>query len=145
MEKLFAYALLYSVGYDYFEKFQNELDRLFVAEPENGEYLSLEEMPHKEAVLRVLFIMKNSAFDSERFGGALMSEVKTAYKDESLKSFAEKMYRMWSRLPETMRYDKPFHTFSYADECLTFGDVEQCRDLYEEAVNFYDTENKPGA
>ena len=44
MEKLFVYALLYSEGFDMWAMYSNTLDKLFIENPEDENYLSLEGM-----------------------------------------------------------------------------------------------------
>lgn len=34
--------------------------------------------------------------------------------------------------------EEPFHILSYADDCLSYGDEKQCRELYESMFAFYE-------
>ena len=54
MEELFVYAVLYVVGYDKYNEYQETLDRLFINEPSNNELLHLEEMECKDAMLHLI-------------------------------------------------------------------------------------------
>ena len=43
------------------------------------------------------------------------------------------------RLPSVIEYgEEPFFALCYADDCLSYGDEKQCRDLYEAALSYYD-------
>ena len=48
------------------------------------------------------------------------------------------MYRLWTLLPKKIKLEEPFYILSYADDCLGYGDEKQCRELYENALNYYD-------
>lgn len=37
-----------------------------------------------------------------------------------------------------IKLEEPFYILSYADDCLGYGDEKQCRELYENALNYYD-------
>ncbi len=138
MEELFVHALLYSEGVDMWANFSQTLDRLFMEDPGNEDYLSLEEMTPKEAVLHSIGIMYRTGFDSERFGKLLMRALQQLYRDAPLEIFARKVYSLWRKLPDVIGEGEPFFTLSYADDCLSYGDEAQCRQLYENAMHYYD-------
>ena len=138
MEELFVYALLYSEGFDVWTMYAKALDKLFLENPENEEYLSLEGMTPKEAVLHSISIMCGSEFDTGRFGKILMKSLRRIYEELSLEVFGRKMYSLWMKLPGCIGQEEPFFTFCYADDCLSYGDENQCRQLYEEAMRYYD-------
>ena len=138
MEKLFVYALLYSEGFDVWASYADTLDRLFIENLENEEYLSLEMMRPKEAVLHSISVMYRSEFDSEYFGEILMKSLQQIYENISIEVFAKKMYSLWKKLPQHICKEEPFFTLSYADDCLSYGDEYQCRQLYEKAMYYYD-------
>ncbi len=138
MEELFVYALLCSEGIDMWAMYSQKLDKLFIENPENKDYLFLEEMTPKEAVLHSIAIMYRTEFNSEYFGKILMKSLQQVYKDTALEIFAKKMYSLWEKLPEVIKEREPFFTLSYADDCLSYGDEDQCRQLYEEAMHYYD-------
>ena len=138
MENLFVYALLNVVGYNIYDEFQKELDRLFLLEPSNQELLKLEEMDFKDAMLHLFSLWKCSSFNQTVFGKHLMCSLKSIYYESNIYDFAPRMYDLWNYLPSPMDVEEPFHTFSYADDCLSYGDEKQCRTLYETALNYYD-------
>ena len=139
MEELFAYALLFIEGYDCWELYSEQLDKLFLESPENEEYLYLEELKSpKEAMLHIISIMYNESFDADRFGRTLMKLIAPIYARSDLTEFATKMYHLWEKLPSAIDTEQPFWTFSYAGDCLSYGDEKQCRELYEKAIHYYD-------
>lgn len=138
MEELFVYALLCCEGYDMWAMYSQALDRLFMEAPGDEEYLSMEEMTPKEAVLHSIAVMYRTEFNSEHFGKVLMKSLQQLYQDTALETFAEKAYSLWKKLPETIDKEEPFFTLCYADDCLSYGDEEQCRQLYEKAMHYYD-------
>lgn len=138
MEKLFAYALLCSEGFDVWNQYADTLDMLFMADPENDTCLSLEGMKPREAVLHSISVMQGSEFDAECFGKALMASLQGIYQKTPLPVFAGKMYSLWNKLPSRIDQDEPFFTLCYADDCLSYGDERQCRELYEKAIHYYD-------
>lgn len=137
MEELFVYALLYSEGFDVWPLYADMLDKLFIEDPENEIYLSLEGMASKEAVLHTLSFMNESEFDTEYFGKILMQSLLQIYENTDIKLFARKMYSLWNKLPRHIGRNEPFFTLCYADDCLSYHDEEQCRQLYEKAMYYY--------
>lgn len=138
MEELFVYALLYSEGFDVWTLYSNALDKLFMENPENTNYLSLEEMAPKEAVLHTVSLMHESQFHPEYFGKILMRSLQQIYETVTIEVFARKMYSLWNKLPRFIDEEEPFFTLCYADDCLSYGDERQCRQLYERALHYYD-------
>lgn len=139
MEKLFAYALLMCEGYDVWAQYSEELDRLFLDEPQNEIYLHLEgATDRKKAVLRTLSEMNNVSFDIEVFGKTLMEQISDIYKKSVLKDFAEHMYSLWNNLPDEIQNSEPFYTLSYADDCILYNSEKHCRRLFESAIYYYD-------
>lgn len=142
MEELFAYALLFCEGYDVWELYMKRLDELFLAFPENEEYLYLEGLKNpKEAALHIVAVMSEVSFDTDLFGRTLMRQIAEIYSTSDIEEFGRKMYSLWNKFPEMIEHQEPFWTFGYADDCLSFGDEEQCRELYEGAMHYYDREN----
>ena len=92
MEELFVYAVLYVVGYDKYNEYQETLDRLFINEPSNNELLHLEEMECKDAMLHLIFLMQSSSFDQNAFGMHLMHSLKSIYFDSNIYDFAPMKY-----------------------------------------------------
>ena len=139
MEELFAYALLFCEGYDFWKQYSEQLDKLFLESPDNEEYLYLEELNSpKEAAIHILSVMSESSFNEDLFGRALMKLIAQAYATSDLADFGGKMYSLWNKLPKGIEQKEPFFTFCYADDCLSYGDEAQCRELYEKAIHYYD-------
>lgn len=139
MEKLFVYALLYSVGCDVWSEYEEELHRLFLDNVDNDEYLDLESMSPKDAILHTISLMQVQSINCDTFGKELMKAIKPIYRDCDIGDFGKRMYKLWQRLPHVIEYgEAPFFILSYADDCLSYGDEKQCRDLYEAAMSYYD-------
>ena len=138
METLYAYALILCEGYDYWDVYSEELDRLFLNDPENDMYLSLELTTDiHQAVFHIFSSMNWEAFDVRIFGKALMKPVSDIYKKSNLQDFTEHMYSLWNHLPYFISEKEPFFIFNYAGDSLSYGDEIQCRKLCEKAMNFY--------
>lgn len=139
MEDLFVYAILFSVGYDTWSEFSSTLDTLFLEDADNTNWLELEYMQPKEAILHTLSLMNTYKINIVIFGKSLMREISKIYADMSdLSKFSWKMYEVWNRLPASIAYGtEPFFTLAYAGDCLDYGDEKQCMELFEKAVNFY--------
>ena len=141
MEVLLAYALLFCEGYDYWNSYSEQLDKLFLESPDNDDYLYLEELNNpKEAALYIISSISESSINTDVFGPALMKLVGQAYIKSDLADFGRRMYSLWKNLPVAINNVEPFFTFCYADDCLSYGDEEQCRKLYEKAIHYYDRE-----
>lgn len=138
MEELFVYALLIAEGIDVWSAYANTLDKLFISDLDNEEYLSLEEMTPKESVLHCISILYQNEFDIEYFGKMSMKSLRQIYETMRLELFADKMYSLWEKLPQHISREEPFFTLSHADDCLSYGDEYQCRQLYEKAMHYYD-------
>lgn len=139
MEELFAYALVLSEGYDFWDEYYEIIDRLFMKYPDNEEYLRLEEISsEKDAILHMLSMMNSAVIEKNVLGKTLMNCFKKIYNEIDLKEFSRKTYSIWNKLPSELIQEEPFWTFDYANECLTYGDEEQCRILYDRALNYYE-------
>ena len=139
MEELLAYALLYSVGYDFWHLYSAQLDKLFLESPDNEEYLYLETLKSPaDAALHVISVMSNASFDADLFGRTLMKLLAEVYANSDVSEFSRKMYLLWNSLPTAIQDKTPFFTFCYAGDCLSYGDQIQCRRLFEEAIHYYD-------
>lgn len=139
MEELFVYAILCVIGYDQYHAYKNALDRLFMDNPENDTYLGLEGRGYKDAILHTIATMNSYPFNHDVFGKLLMRALKPIYKQSALQDFAEKMYRLWKTLPDSIDYgEQPFYIFCGADDYLSYGDEKQCRELYESAMDYYE-------
>lgn len=138
MEELFAYALLFSEGYDFWKQYSERLDKLFLESPDNEEYLYLETLKSpKEAALHIISVMSEASFDIDLFGRTLMKLIARAYATSDLADFGTRMYSLWIKLPKSIEQEEPFFALSFADDYLLW-DEEQGRKLYEKAIHYYD-------
>lgn len=138
MEELFVYSLLYDVGYEKVNEYEETLNRLFLNNPEDRNLLDLEEMAFKDAMFHLRHLINVLSFDTMEFGEQLMSKIKPLYDGNNIADFGKAMYRLWTLLPEKIKLEEPFYILSYADVCLSYGNEKQCQELYENALNYYD-------
>lgn len=138
MEELFVYSLLCGVGYERVNEYRETLDNLFLSYPDDEGLLDLEEMDFKDAMLHLYHLTNVLSFDTVEFGKQLMRKLKPIYEESDIADFGERMYRLWTLLPDKIKHEEPFFTFCYAGDCLCYDDEKQCRELYERALNYYD-------
>lgn len=67
--------------------------------------------------------------------------LKPIYESMDIHRFGSAMYSLWENLPGNLQLIKPFRTLSYADDPLAWGDVEQSREIYEEMLDYYETDS----
>ncbi len=138
MEELYVYALLYVIGYECWDDYSNELHELFLNNPDNEVLLMLEEQgDSKDAMLHLFSEMGKCELDEKAFGSLLMDKISELYQTMEITEFGRKMYKLWGYLPAIIMKNEPFYTLSYADDCLSWGDEKQCRELYEKAMGYY--------
>ena len=58
-------------------------------------------------------------------------------KKINIKEFGIQSYEVWKLLPNEIMQKEPFWTLEYADDCISWGDEEQTRKLYEKAFEYY--------
>lgn len=138
MEELFVYSLLCTTGYKLYDKYENVLNSLFIKNPTNEILMDLENRNIKDAVLHTQYLMNKYPINVIEFGKHLMENLKPIYRESSLKAFGRDMYELWEKLPDSIGKIEPFYIFSYADDCLAYGDEWQCRELYESALGYYE-------
>lgn len=95
-------------------------------------------MAFKDAMFHLRHLINVLSFDTMEFGKQLMSKIKPLYDGNNIADFGKAMYRLWTLLPEKIQLEEPFCILSYADDCLGYGDEKHCRELYENALNYYD-------
>ena len=142
MEELTVEALLASLGYGSAEEYQRVLNNLW--ETTSGEYdsflLELESRKYKDAMIYLLH-RSPAFFDSGKedvFGKILMKRLRAIYEQIPLDEFGRLAYSVWRMLPETINSKEPFFTMNYADDCLSYGNEQQCRELYEKMFSYFD-------
>ena len=120
------------------QQYRDSLDSIVLDDPGDYEAMGLQDMSDKDAILHTMAIMDSVDFDIALFGKKLMEALKGIYEGASdIKEFGDRMYKLWGQLPGRLNMEEPFHALSYADDCLSFGDEKQCRELYEKAFGFY--------
>lgn len=139
MEELFVYAILCGLGFEKYDKYKETLERLLELNPTDEILLDLYDRAYKDAMLHIHSMMNVYTLNCERFGTQLMKELRDIYLSIEIAEFCKKMYELWNRLPDSIdRMEQPFHVLSYADDCLSYGDEKQCRELYESMFEFYE-------
>lgn len=139
MEELFVYAILCGLGFEKYDKYKETLDHLFELNPTDEILLDLYDREYKDAMLHIHSIMNEYVLNCERFGKCLMRELRDVYLSIEITEFGKKMYELWKRLPYAINgMEEPFFVLSYADDCLSYGDEIQYRELYESMFEFYE-------
>lgn len=137
-EKLFAYALLIDEGYDMWSQYSNTLDTLFLDHPNNEEYLKLESITNiKETAHYLINKMNYEIFDIIIFGSEMMKLIRPIYINSDIHEFGRHMYSIWGKLPGSIQNVEPFEKLCFADDPLSYGDVEKSRQMYEEILKYY--------
>ena len=123
MEELLAYAYLLGMDLIPEEIYEEKLHKLFLENPTDEDLLELEFLSgnRKETVRYIRIHIDYNSMDFDRFGSA--------------------MYSLWEGLPGNLQSIKPFWTLSYADDPLSWGDVEQSREIYEEMLDYYEADS----
>ncbi len=143
LEQLLAYACLLGAGLMTIENYNNNLDVLFMANPDDDLLLDLEFS--SSDLNKTISLIKEKCYgqtiDYDSFGCCLLSHLKTIYSSDvdTLENFGKKAYALWGTLPADIQLTEPFHTMSYADDCLSWGDSQQTKDLYEKMFCYYDS------
>lgn len=139
MEELLVCVLLLCEGFNFEEEYKDTLDKLFMLNPEDEVLLDLEFMSGdiKGSCLYLKAHFNYTEFNADKFGRFLMQKLAVLYEQNKLRHFAAKMYSLWQNLPDNILCKEPFWTLCYADELLSWGDERQCRELYEEMLNYY--------
>jgi len=138
---IFAYAILMDVELMSNTEYDECLDVLFMNTPDDDLLLELElcSSDIQKAIKLIYAHCMAHPPDYSVVGRILTSKAKQVYYQSgmTLNAFCEKMHSLWKALPQEIDMDDPFHILSYADEPLTWDDVEQTRDLYETFFNYY--------
>lgn len=138
-EKLLALAILAHEELIGVSQFTEKLDEYFFDDPTNNLLLSLEfEYNDTNSIIATL-LNQYELIDFNLFGLNLFREIDLIYNSSNLdiKKFGEKMYLIWKNIPYPYDEKEPFYTLSYADDCLSYGDEKQTRELYEQVISFY--------
>ncbi len=141
IENLFCYALLLKSELITFYRYEEYLNDIFFKEPDNDLLLELQYLT-SECCATVNLINEEfcrKEVDVKCFGVILMQELKNVYYTKSfgIEEFGRKTYLLWKNIPYDIGKEEPFHTLSYADDPLSWGDVNQTCKLYEELFEYY--------
>lgn len=142
MEELLAYAILLYEKIVTEAEYQERLDALFLAHPDDRMLLNLEcETDIRKAVIyiRTRADYGYISLHPETFSRTLMEILKGYYtKCPDIREFGSKMYSLWESLPGNLQNQEPFETFCYADNPLYWNNEAQSRSFYEIALAHYD-------
>ena len=152
-EELFVYAVFSNNGFDVEDEYNKLLDTLFLENPENEDYLELETFSGnmRKSVPYIFTHSDTKSFDIEKFGKVFVDLFHRYYesvinefcncrnKSEqfALEEFAELSYDIWNFLPEHIQMKEPFDILLYADEPLSYGNIEQSKELYQRIFDYY--------
>jgi len=145
-ETLLAYIILIDLNLTTITDYRDHLDELFMNNPDDDILLELEWSISNfdKSKMLIYDYFKNHDINPDIFGSFLMQKLKPIYisYNTDIKAFEYKMLELWHKIPNELIHQEPFWKMSYAGEPLTWGDVEQTREIYEEMLNFYCTDNE---
>ncbi|MGN1481429.1 hypothetical protein [Porcipelethomonas sp.] len=142
MEELLAYAYLWSFGLCSDVDYNKILDKEFLKNSKRNILLELEECCfNSQDTFEILknYFKYNANINENIFGKALFKGLELSYNsnDMNIQEYGYHCYSIWKNLPGSLYHKEPFFTLCYADDCLSFGDEQQTRKLYEKAFDFY--------
>ena len=143
MEKLICKSLLWKIGLTDGNDYSKTLDEMFLSDVNNELLLELEGCSYDYDtafdILQRFWKYECKNFSVDVFGGCLTEDLKTVYQSNvfHIEDFGRKCYSLWQHLPNELNTIEPFHTLSYADDPLSWGDEEQARKIYEEFFEVY--------
>lgn len=143
MEELFIYALLLQYGLTDREEYLQRLDALFLIKDSDDCLLELEFCTNNSkkslSLLMEYWEQAVRPLHAEKFGKPLFEGLEKAYRQNILpfREFASRVYGIWRALPQDISMEEPFWKLSYIDDCLSWGDESQARELYQETFCFY--------
>ena len=143
MERLICKSLLWKTGLTTGKDYNKKLDEMFLANSDNDMLLELEscssDCDATFDVLQRFWKYEYNDFSVDTFGKYLLEDLKAIYFSNifSIQDYAKMCYSIWQQLPSELNTVDPFHTLSYADEPLSWGDKAQTGKLYEELFDFY--------
>ena len=144
MEKLIALALLYFSGFDVWDDFSAQADKLFLSEPDNEDLIYIEfAADKKDAVIHAVSLIETDTgdlqIDTYDFGKELMALLETEFnKNElSLSAFSHRTMEIWGCFPWDIAYKEPFISLDYAGDPLGYGNEKLCKEIFQKAFDFY--------
>ena len=143
MERLICKALLWKNGLTDGSDYSRILDEIFLSDVNNELLLELESCSYDYDtavdILQRFWKYECKNFSVDIFGRCLTKDLKKVYESNNfpIEDFGRKCYSLWQQLPDELNTIEPFHTLSYANDPLSWGDEEQARKIYEEFFDFY--------
>ena len=143
MERLICKSLLWKIGLTDGIDYSRTLNEIFLSDTSNDMLLELESCSYDYDaafdILQRFWKYECNTFCVDTFGRCLAEDLKAIYESNvySIEDFGRKCYSLWQQLPDELNTIEPFHTLSYADDPLSWGDEEQARKIYEDFFNFY--------
>ena len=137
MEKLAALCALCCCGLG--NEYPEELDRLFLENPDDDFLLELENLGGDCAAAWARISPYLMTADINEFGMVLLGRLEEIYRSDkiTLREFGVRCGKLWSALPEKFDHKEPFVMLCYADEPLSWGDEEQSRELFQSMFDYY--------
>lgn len=141
MEELLAYAYLFGMDLIPEAIYEEKLNELFLQKPTDEDLLELEFLSRnrKETMVYIRIHLNYNSMDFDRLGRVLFRLLKPIYASVDIHRFGEAMYSLWENLPGNLQGMQLFWTLCYADDPLSWGDEKQSREIYEEMLEYYDT------
>lgn len=146
MEELVSLFCLWISGLGEKDSYFEELDRLFLENPENDLLLELEGLcGDPEGTLARLAPLINEK-NADIFGTVLFGKLERYCSENvtdysALERFSQRTFDLWSALlillPFDISHSEPFLTLSYADDLLFYYGDDHIRRLYQEAFDYY--------
>ena len=140
MEKLAALCCLWAFGLGTKEDYSEELDRLFLENPESDFLLELENLSGCAAAWKKLSFLVESPLNVDVFGKELLAALEEVYNENRLSplDFGERRLHMLYNLPRKISDNEPFHSLFFADIPYDeYYDEERTREIYQNAFDYY--------
>ncbi|MBO0467480.1 hypothetical protein JZO73_08010 [Enterococcus plantarum] len=141
LEEILSFALLAELELLTKSTYLEKLDSYFITNSNSEILLELEFMhENTNDAINKIFNSYLDNLDLQLFGKLLFQNIESIYlsNEFTINEFAQKMYLLWNLyIPHPINEKEPFWTLSYADDCLSYGDENQTRLLYEKAFKYY--------
>lgn len=141
MEKLAALCCLWAFGLGTKEDYSEELDRLFLEDPESDFLLELEVLSSDcLAAWKRISPLVESSLNVDVFGKELLAALEEVYNENRLSplEFGERRLHMLYNLPRKISDNEPFHSLFFADIPYDeYYDENRTREIYQHAFDYY--------
>ena len=135
-----AYVILLGEGFEIGGLYEQRLDELFLASPEDRNLLELELLSgnKKASSIYIRTHVDCRALDRRRFGRALMDVLKSIYESVDVQTFAFRAFSVWEGLPGNLQEEEPFRALSLGDYPEAREEEGYMREVYRWMLTFYD-------